>query len=54
VVLVTPGGEFILRRSQGNPFKDDVLESLVGREVACEGVTLAGSTFQVSKVTPVK
>jgi hypothetical protein len=53
VVLVAPSGEFILRRAQGNPFVDDVLESLVGRQVACEGVMLAGSTFEARTVNPV-
>ena len=52
VVLVAPDGEFILRRAQGNPFVDDVLESLVGQHVSCEGEMLAGSTFEARTVKP--
>ena len=54
VVLVAPDGEFILRRSQANPFVDNVLESFVGRQVSCEGVLLAGSTFEVRSMKPLE
>ena len=50
VILVSPDGEFILRRAQANPFVDDTLESLVGHRVSCEGVMLAGSTFEARTV----
>lgn len=37
VVLSTDKGEFKLRRVGGNPFVDDVLESLVGKHIHCTG-----------------
>ena len=52
VVLVAPDGEFFLRRFQGNPFADDALDAFVGRRVLCEGVMLAGSTFEARTVKP--
>lgn len=52
VVLVTQDGEYLLRRAQGNPFVDEVLESLVGRRVTCQGVMLAGSVFLASEIKP--
>jgi hypothetical protein len=50
VVLSTAQGDYILRRSGGNPFHDDFLESLVGRDVRCEGIILPGSVFQAVKL----
>ena len=44
VVIVTENGEFILRRSGGNPFADPELDKLVGKQLQCEG-TLHGQTF---------
>ena len=38
IVLMTPEGEFKLRRRGGNPFRDDVLEALEGREIDGEGI----------------
>ena len=37
VVLVTDGGDLLLRRVGGNAFKDEVLEDLVGSTIVCEG-----------------
>jgi hypothetical protein len=38
VVLRTDrGGEYILRRSGGNPFRDEALEQLVGKKITGEG-----------------
>lgn len=54
VVLITPDGEYILRRPQGNPFVDPVLETYVGRHVSCEGTLLAGSTFQADTIFPIE
>lgn len=32
------GHEHVLRRKGGNPFADDVLDSLVGKKIRCKGV----------------
>ena len=37
VLLETESGEYLLRRRGGNPFRDDVLQELVGHEIAAEG-----------------
>jgi hypothetical protein len=37
VVLMTEDGPIKLRRADGNPFRDSVLEKLVGREIVCDG-----------------
>ncbi len=37
VLIKTADGEFRLRRVEGNPFYDPVLESLVGKYVTLEG-----------------
>lgn len=37
VVLSTGSGEYKLRRVGGNPFVDEVLESLVGKRIRCTG-----------------
>ena len=33
VQLVTAAGKFVLRRPGGNPFRDPVLEGLVGKQI---------------------
>lgn len=38
IVLVTPGGEFKLRRRMGNPFRDEAMEQLEGKEIEGEGI----------------
>jgi phosphoglucomutase len=47
VVIVAKEGEFILRRSGGNPFVDPELEKLVGKSLKCDG-TLHGQHFIMS------
>ena len=42
LVLVTDSGEYRLRREGGNPFRDDTLAPLEGKEIECEG-TLRGN-----------
>jgi hypothetical protein len=44
VLLKTHGQELILRRKDGNPFKDEVLEGLVGKRIEATGI-LAGKTL---------
>ena len=45
VVLRTDrGGEYVLRRSGGNPFRDEALEDLVGKKITGDGF-VAGQTF---------
>jgi hypothetical protein len=45
VVLRTErGGEYVLRRSGGNPFRDEALEELVGKKITGDGF-VAGQTF---------
>jgi hypothetical protein len=44
VVLVTAGGEYVLRRAGANAFADPELETLVGQQIRAEG-TLHGYTF---------
>ena len=48
VMLVTTDGEYVLRRKGGNPFFDEELEKLVGKEIRCDG-DLTGYTFIMSK-----
>jgi hypothetical protein len=50
VILVTHGGEYVLRRKGGNPFFDEELENLVGKRISCEG-DLAGYTFLMDRWT---
>jgi len=38
LVLVSPEGEFKLRRQGGNPFWDETLASLEGKEIEGEGI----------------
>ena len=38
LVLVTPEGEYKLRRQGGNPFWDESLAPLEGKEILCEGL----------------
>ena len=37
VVLKTDLNEYVLRRPGGNPFRDPVLENLVGKTIRCTG-----------------
>jgi len=45
VVIRTEEGEYLLQRVGGNPFRDDVLESLVGKTIRVEGVQRGTSLF---------
>lgn len=47
VMLVTRRGEYVLRRPGGNPFRDEVLEGLVGNRLSFVG-QLHGQTLIVS------
>jgi hypothetical protein len=38
LMLVTSEGEYKLRRRGGNPFWDEALASLEGKEIECEGL----------------
>jgi len=38
LVLLAPEGEFKLRRQGGNPFEDEALAALEGKEIEGEGV----------------
>ncbi len=38
LVLVTPEDQFKLRRQGGNPFWDEAIASLEGKEIECEGL----------------
>jgi hypothetical protein len=42
VFLLSPEGEFKLRRVGGNPFYDEVLAGLEGREIEGEGILRKG------------
>jgi len=44
ITLVTLQGEFKLRRKAGNPFQDDTLAHLEGREIEGEGI-IRGNQF---------
>ena len=48
LVLVTPQGEYKLRRQGGNPFQDEELNPLEGKEIECEGL-LRGSHFIMTR-----
>ena len=48
LVLVTADGEFKLQRKGGNPFWDDVLAKLEGKEIEAEG-TLRETRFTMSR-----
>jgi hypothetical protein len=47
VVLTTDDGEFILRRSGGNPFNDEVLNALVGQTITVEGEIRCNVLFMI-------
>jgi hypothetical protein len=47
VMLITDGGEYVLRRAGGNAFRDPELDRLVGKSVCCQG-SLHGYTFFMS------
>jgi hypothetical protein len=42
LLLLTPEGEFKLRRQGGNPFWDDTIASLEGKEIEGEGILRKG------------
>jgi len=42
LVLLAPEGEFKLRRQGGNPFRDEMLASLEGKEIEGEGILRKG------------
>ena len=48
LVLVTAEGEFKLLRKGGNPFWDDTLAELEGKEIEAEG-TLRETRFAISR-----
>jgi len=48
LVLVSAEGEFKLQRKGGNPFWDDVLAELEGKEIEAEG-TLRETRFTMSR-----
>lgn len=50
VMLITSEGEYVLRRQGGNPFFDQELENLVGKQISCEG-DLTGYTFLMRRWT---
>lgn len=40
IVLLTEGGEYVLRRAGADTFGDQQLDHVVGKRVACEGQVL--------------
>ncbi|RPI72181.1 MAG: hypothetical protein EHM45_22580 [Desulfobacteraceae bacterium] len=44
LVLVCPEGEFALRRQGGNPFQDEALAGLEGKQIEAEGI-VRGNQF---------
>jgi len=48
LVLVTPQGEYKLRRQGGNSFWDEELTPLEGKEIECEGL-LRGNQFIMTR-----
>jgi len=48
LVLVTSQGEYKLRRQGGNPFSDEDLTPLEGKEIECEGL-LRGNQFIMTR-----
>ena len=40
--LLTEAAVFKLRRVGANPFKDDLIDSLVGKKISCEGGIQSG------------
>jgi len=49
VCLQTSGGEYVLRRVGGNPFYDEMLHSMVGKEIKASGM-LSDSIFFAKSV----
>ncbi len=45
VQLVTDQGRFLLRRRGGNPFRDKVLEELVGKQIVASGRLRGNALF---------
>jgi hypothetical protein len=52
VVLDTPERTYLLRRREGNPFADPVLNELVGQRLRLEGTALE-TTFVIDRWTAV-
>jgi len=50
LVLVSADGEFKLQRKGGNPFRDETLAELEGKEIEAEG-TLRETRFTMSQWT---
>jgi hypothetical protein len=48
VWLETDAGSYLLRRTNGNPFADEKLESLVGKQISAAGDVIGGKTFLMS------
>lgn len=44
VLRTSKGDEYVLRRAAGNPFRDEVLEQLVGKTITGRGL-VTGSNF---------
>jgi len=50
VCLDTGAKYFILRRQRGNPFHDEELEKLVGKQVRAVGSEIGGGAFLASAI----
>ena len=51
IMLDTPEGSYLLRRRQGNPFADPVLDQLVGQRLRLVG-TVLDTTFVIDRWEP--
>lgn len=51
LVLLTPEGEFKLRRQGGNPFWDEKIASLEGKEIEGEGILRKGQFIMSGWIT---
>lgn len=53
VMLRTICGDYLLKREEGNPFKDEVLEAMVGNTICakarCTDVTIIISEWEIVK-----
>lgn len=49
VCLDTGGKRYILRRKDGNPFHDEELEKLVGKQISADGSVIGGGVFLISE-----
>ena len=50
IMLIVGDKEYILRRLHGHPFYDPSLDRFINKEVSCEGIVLAGRTFQANTI----